>query len=50
MYIGFEVESFLDIDNSISYESNFKLIYKEIADKLKIVDDLQLNNRIWTKQ
>lgn len=50
MYIGFEVESFLDIDNSISYESNFKLIYKEIADKLKIVDDLQLNNRLWTKQ
>lgn len=50
MYIGFEAESFLDIDNSLSYESNFKLIYKEIADKLKIVDDLQLNNRIWTKQ
>ena len=26
------------------------LTQKELANKLNIVDDLQLNNRIWTKE
>lgn len=50
MYVAFEKEKFLEVDNSLDYESNMKLIYKEIANKLNIVDDLQLNNRIWTKE
>lgn len=50
MYVAFEKEKFLEVDNSLDYESNMKLIYKEIANKLDIVDDLQLNNRIWTKE
>lgn len=50
MYVAFEKEEFLKVDNSLDYESNMRLIYKEIANKLNIVDDLQLNNRIWTKE
>lgn len=50
MYIAFEKVEFLEVDNSLDYESNIRLLYGEIKNKLDIVDDLQLNNRIWTKQ
>ncbi len=49
MFIAFENAYFLELGNIKDYEKNIELLYMEIKSLLNVVDELQLNNRIWTK-
>lgn len=49
MFIAFENAGFLELGNIKDYEKNIELLYIEIKSLLNVVDELQLNTRIWTK-
>lgn len=50
MYIAFEETRFLDMDKTDDYKMQIQLFYNEIKHMINIVEILELNNRIWTKQ
>lgn len=50
MYIAFEETKFLDMDKTDDYKMQIQLFYNEILHMINIVEILELNNRIWTKQ
>lgn len=49
MYIGFESSSFLEINPDDDIKQSIKQLYLEIKSIINIIDELNLNNRIWTK-
>lgn len=50
MYIAFEDIKFLDMDKTEDFKQQIDLFYNEINHLINIVEILELNNRIWTKQ
>lgn len=50
MYIGFESSSFLEINPNDDIRKSIKQLYIEIKSIVDLVEELNLNNRIWTKQ
>lgn len=50
MYIVFEKEKFLDMDKTENCKQQIEMFYNEIKYMINIVEILELNNRIWTKQ
>lgn len=50
MYIGFESSSFLEINPEDDIKKSIRQLYLEIKSIVDIVEELNLNNRIWTKQ
>ena len=50
MYIGFESSSFLEINPDDNIKQSIKQLYLEIKSIIDIIDELNLNNRIWTKR
>lgn len=50
MYIGFESSSFLEINPDDDIKQSIKQLYLEIKSIIDIIDELNLNNRIWTKR
>lgn len=50
MYIAFEEEKFLNMDKAENCQQQIEFFYNEIKYMINIVEILELNNRIWTKQ
>ena len=50
MYIAFENERFLDMSKTNKYMQQIELFRNDINDIVNMVEILELNNRIWSKE